>query len=310
MNRRFGRGREDVGFQCGGQRLAAWLYRSEAPPPQPCVVLGHGFGLTREAGLDAYARRFAAAGVTALAFDYRHWGGSEGDPRQLFDPARQRADWHAAIGFARSIEGVDPQRVAAWGFSVGGGHVIRLAAEDPRLAAAVAQMPFVEGLTMPRLQGIPKLLRLTALALRDVASRTTVPMRIAGPPGSLAGLTTPDAEEAYATMLPAGADWQNSVPARGALLAALFRPIRHARRVACPLLVCAAEHDAIAFPDRARRAAALAPRAELRTYPGGHFDAFFGRPMERCVIDQVAFLRRELSVEGVEDRVELGHDVA
>src|SRR3954468_16610609 len=97
--------RRDLTFPSGGEDCAASLFEAgtDAGPPWPCVVLAHGFGGTREVRLDAYAERFAAAGVAALVFDYRHFGASGGRPRQLLDIGRQLADWRAAIAFARAL---------------------------------------------------------------------------------------------------------------------------------------------------------------------------------------------------------------
>ena len=76
--------REDIEFKVGADRCAAWLYRpSGTSGPVPAVVLGTGFSCVRDQGLDGFAERFAAAGYVALAFDYRHFGDSEGRPRQL-----------------------------------------------------------------------------------------------------------------------------------------------------------------------------------------------------------------------------------
>ena len=63
----------------------------------PGVVLAHGWTGVREQRLDAYAERFAGAGLAALVFDYRHFGASSGEPRQLLDVKRELADWQAAI---------------------------------------------------------------------------------------------------------------------------------------------------------------------------------------------------------------------
>src|SRR5947209_8196715 len=98
--------RSDVTFDSWGERCAAWLYRPDASEPRPCVVLGHGWSGVREQALDRYAERFAAAGLAALVFDYRHFGASEGEPRQLLDIRRQLADWAAAISYARTLDGV------------------------------------------------------------------------------------------------------------------------------------------------------------------------------------------------------------
>ena len=72
--------RTDVTFDSGGEACAAWLYRPEGTGDSaaPCVVMAHGFGGVKEARLDAYAERFAAAGMAALVFDYRHFGARGG----------------------------------------------------------------------------------------------------------------------------------------------------------------------------------------------------------------------------------------
>src|SRR3954468_16202201 len=161
--------RRDLTFPSGGETCAAWLFEptTDADQPWPCVVLAHGFGGTREVRLDAYAERFAAAGIAALVFDYRHWGASSGLPRQLLDIGRQLDDWRAAIACARGLDEVDAERVAAWGTSFSGGHVLCIAAEDLRLAAAISQVPFVDGLWALRAAGRAAALRLTVAALRD-----------------------------------------------------------------------------------------------------------------------------------------------
>jgi dienelactone hydrolase len=128
--------RRDVTFDSGGERCAAWLYTPDTPGPHPIVVMAHGFGAVRAARLWAFAERFAAAGLAALVFDYRYFGDSGGEPRQLLDVSRQLDDWRAAIAFARSLDGVDPERVAAWGSSFGGGG---LAGSVPRRPVGTAR---------------------------------------------------------------------------------------------------------------------------------------------------------------------------
>src|SRR6266513_951351 len=115
--------RRDVAFTSPGDECRAWLFTPAAERP-PLVILGHGLGATREYGLEPYAHRFADAGIAALVFTYRHFGDSDGEPRQLLDIERQLADWAAAIAYARSLDGIDRERIALWGTSFGGGHVI------------------------------------------------------------------------------------------------------------------------------------------------------------------------------------------
>jgi dienelactone hydrolase len=295
--------RTDVTFTSDGTRCAAWLYRPEAAAgPVPCVVLAHGFTATRGARLDAYAERFAQAGLAALVFDYRHFGDSDGEPRQLLDIRRQLADWRAAVDCARGLEGVDPDRIAVWGSSFSGGHVMETAAADGRIAAVVAQAPFADGIAVLAAANPKAAAKITALALRDEArARLGRPPLLApavGPPGSAAAMTSPDAEPGFRAIAPPG--WRNAFTPRVMLRIGFYRPGRKAARIGCPVLVCVCDDDAITPARPALRAAEAAPRGEVRRYPIGHFDIYLGEWFERTVADQTAFLARHLLGAGAE----------
>lgn len=137
--------REDLRFPSGSEPCAAWLYRPARASADglPIVVMAHGLSGTRRDRLGAFAERFAAAGLFALVFDHRGFGDSGGAP-DLFHPARQLEDWQAAIDFARALPGVDADRVATFGSSMGGGNALAAAANDERVAVAISQVPFLD----------------------------------------------------------------------------------------------------------------------------------------------------------------------
>jgi uncharacterized protein len=288
--------RSDVTFESDGTVCAAWLYRPDAEGEVPCVVLAHGFGAVRELRLDAYAERFAAAGLAALVFDYRHFGGSAGEPRQLIDVGRQLEDWRAAIAYTRELDGIDSRRIALWGTSFSGGHVVAVAATDERIAAVVSQVPFTDGVSAARALGLRHLLRLTAAALRDEyrARRDRSPYYIpaVGPPGSLAAMTAPGAQEGVEAMTPPGFDLDNRCTPRVGLR--MYNSYRRLGQVRCPVLVCVCERDSTTLPAPTIAAAERAPTAELVRYPIDHFDVYVGEAFERAVRDQTAFLTRHL----------------
>lgn len=297
--------REDVSFPSGGLRCEGWLFRPRSKGPHPCVVMAHGFGGVRAARLDAFAARFASAGVAALVFDYRHWGTSEGTPRGLIDISSQRQDYRAALVRARELDGIDPERIALWGTSFSGGHVLSVAAHDSQVAAAVLTNPYVDGVAAihksRRTTGLVTSLRLARLAVADEMRRVLgqAPRRVAlvGPPGATAVFSTPDAEEGYASILPdEPTGWEETVPARILLRIAADRPARRATHIACPVMVGVCTRDRIAPVTPATRVAEEAPRAELVQYPCEHFDVFTGDGFERVVADQATFLVRALRV--------------
>ncbi|MFG3702133.1 alpha/beta hydrolase [Micromonospora sp. NPDC047620] len=135
--------RQRVTFTSGGDTTCAgYLYRpAGTTSPAPAVVLAHGFSGTMDR-LFPHAERFADAGFATLVFDYRSFGESGGEPRQVVDVAGQQDDLRAAVAWLRAQEGIAADRVALWGNSLGGAHVIAVAADDPAIAAVVAQIPF------------------------------------------------------------------------------------------------------------------------------------------------------------------------
>lgn len=107
--------RTNVSFASAGTSCRAWFYTSASRATRPCVVMAHGLGGVKEMRLDAYAERFAREGYHVLVFDYRGFGGSDGDPRRVVDVPGQHADWRAAIDFARTQSEVDAGRTILWG---------------------------------------------------------------------------------------------------------------------------------------------------------------------------------------------------
>ena len=291
--------RHDVFFPSGEDICAAWLYLPEELPDSvspPVVILGHGLGATREMRLDAFAERFARAGIAALAFTYRHFGDSGGQPRQLLSIKRQLADWDAAIGHVRTRRDVDGSRVAVWGSSFGGGHAITVASRHPELRAAVAQCPFTDGLASALALGPVASSKLLPVLARDLAAtvrgREPAMIPLAGAPGSPALMSAPDALPGYQALVPAGMTFRNEVAARVVPTIAAYRPGRAAKKVAIPILFCVSNTDTVTPPAQTLRYARTAPLGEIKTYAAGHFDFYLGEPFEALVRDQTEFLTR------------------
>ncbi len=282
--------REDLVFSVAGERCAAWLYPAAgAAEAAPAVVMAHGLSGTRRDRLGAFAERFAAAGFAALAFDHRGFGDSGGEP-DLFHPARQLEDWGAALAFARGLPGVDPDRVATFGSSMGGGNALAAAAADRRVAAAISQVPFLDLVRQAHRSSPRVVARTLSAAIRGDH------LPAVGQPDEAAFVNAPDAETGWRHVVAIGEDsrWRNRASARW-LLGRPFRPARQAATLHCPWLVCVGEADRVAKPGPAIAAARRAPHGELRLYPGvDHFDIYDGPEHEAVVADELEFLRRHL----------------
>ncbi len=277
-----------------GDACAGTFYRPDgATGAIPCVVMGAGGTLTQRDGIPAYAERFADAGFAALSFDYRHWGDSDGEPRRLVSVPRQLEDWRAAVSCARGLEGVDPDRIATWGMSSGGGHSLSAAVADPRVAAVIALVPMADGLAFAL---GPARLRVTWSNLAAVMRRGTATFAAAGPRGAQALFDEPEALPGF-ERLAAPNGWRNEVTMDYGGMPALYRPVRQATRIQAPVLVQLGERDAMAPRRAVERTAARAPRGELKRYPIDHFGCFWPEHIDEVAGDQVDFLRRKLVPE-------------
>jgi dienelactone hydrolase len=146
-----------------GVRLTAELYSPKAAAGKqlPTIIMSHGWGgtaaLLRDVALD-----FAHAGYMVIAFDYRGWGASDSrviltaaepakkdgnkftaevmEIREVVDPLEQTQDIFNVIHWAMGEPQVDKNRVGLWGSSYSGGHVVYVAAHDPRVKCIVSQV--------------------------------------------------------------------------------------------------------------------------------------------------------------------------
>ncbi|HEV2634089.1 MAG TPA: alpha/beta fold hydrolase [Actinocrinis sp.] len=304
----YGEERRELRFTSNGVECAAWHYPGSNGA---CVIMTSGFAMPKEPGTDRFARRFHEAGFSVLAFDYRRLGGSGGRPRGVATIKDQVADWRAALAFARTLPGVDAGKIAIWSFSLPGGYIVQVAAQEPGVAAAIAQSPNLDGQAATRnamrFTTPLAMLRLTARGVLDalggLVGRAPLLVPTSGPRGIVALLSTPDSLDGTGAIDPDGEypDWQQVVAARSTLRAGLYRPGRFAAQVRCPLLIVACDGDQSALAAPAVRAAGVAPRGELLRVPGGHYAPFLDAH-EEVVAAEVAFLRRHLAVQPSEGK--------
>ena len=292
--------RQDVQFSVEGQRISAWFYLPrDRSQPVPCVVMNHGFGGTKDAVLERYALRFVAAGTAVLTYDYRHFGQSEGQPRQLYDVSYQLDDLRAAIAYARGRGEIDPEKIVIWGTSAAGGYGLALAAEDERIAAVIGQCAGIDHeadskLFMER-EDMAYFLRLFVHAQRAKGrSRLGLsphPIPIVGVPGTMAMFAAPGAFTGYSRLFADSDTFQNEVCARLLFMGHGRDPNEAAAEVQCPVLLLVCEHDNLVAPDSHLKAAqALGDKAIVKSYPIGHFDIYEGQYFEEAVKEMIAFI--------------------
>jgi uncharacterized protein len=158
---------DDIAFRSAdimseGTRMGAEVFAPKNPQSEklPAIVMSHGWGgIASLLRPDAIA--FARAGYLVVAFDYRGWGKSDSrliladkslprkdgklavevkEVREVVDPIDQTTDILNAIHWVVGEKQCDPQRIGLWGSSYSGGHVVYVAARDPRVKAFVSQV--------------------------------------------------------------------------------------------------------------------------------------------------------------------------
>ncbi|MEO6606793.1 MAG: hypothetical protein ABIN55_14415, partial [Aeromicrobium sp.] len=126
----------------------------------------------------------------------------------------------------------------------------------------------------------------------NVAGRGSRFMPIVAQPGQIGAFTIDGAYEDYLAI--AGPSWRNEIAAELTLELGSRVPAKAAKSVTCPVLVQITDFDRSAPPNAAAKAAFKA-RAEVRHYPGDHFDVFPGKPFhDAAVKHSVSFLTRHL----------------
>lgn len=291
--------RTTVTIPSQGETLEAWLYRPETGSTPPVIVMAHGVAGTKEMRLDAYAEKFTAAGYACLVFDYRYFGGSTGEPRQLLSPRKQNEDWLAALAYARSLPDVDRGRVVAWGTSFGGGNVLKVAAEGNGLVAAIVQCPFTDGVASVAKISPPTTVRLTVAALRDLlASRKgrAVYVEASGKAGDLALMTASDSAAGVERITTGIGSFENAVTARSSLLILAAAPGRQTKNIRIPLFAALCERDTVAPAATAQKQISRAPLAEIHLYDSTHFDIYLGDAFVQASDDMLEFLRQHVPV--------------
>lgn len=298
--------RTDIEFKTtDGVTLRGWFYRPAADAttgPLPCIVLVHGFAGLKEMDLDAFADRFSSTlPVNCLVYDNRGYGSSDTGPDQPLRevlPDQQVSDMADAITYAQSrTADVDAARIAIWGSSYAGGHVLRLAAIDKRVKTVLSQVACVDGYaTFQRLVradfavGMDTAFTADRIARAAGADAARVPV-MDEDPLKASVLPTPDSYVFFSEWAKKG--WINDCTLRSVEAFRSYNPAADIHRISpTPLLMTVAANDVLTPTDLALEAYSRArePKA-LHIIPGGHFDAYLGPNFERNVSRQIAFLK-------------------
>ena len=248
----------------------------------PAVAFGHGFGGVAEGDLRDFAAVVARRGFRCLAFDYRNFGHSSGEPRQEVDPYGQVEDFRNAVSYLRSRNDVDPERIGVWGTSFGGGHVLVAGATDRRIKCVVSQAPTISSYKAAarrtRSDLVPALLRALE-ADRDARFRGEPPQSITMIDADPTAIVAYPQRASYNYLVgqePYTPSWRNEITLRSTEMTRTYEPGLYVPRIGpTPLLMIIAADDSVTPVDLQQEAFLQAhyPK-ELLIVPGDHYAVY------------------------------------
>ena len=127
--------RTRITFDVASETLVGDLYLPDGDGPHPAVFVAGPMTSVKEQVTGVYARALAVRGIAALAIDHRHYGESQGQPRQLEVYPRKIEDLRAAAAFLAQAPSIDPARIGAVGVCLGVGYALWAAVDNPTVRA-------------------------------------------------------------------------------------------------------------------------------------------------------------------------------
>ena len=291
MNYKFTR--EDVDFYSEGTRCSAWFYLPEKDKKCPIIVMAHGLGGTREMRLYEYAERFAQNGYACFLFDYRNYGASDGDKRQLINVKMQLKDWNNAIEYIKKDYRIDADKLLLFGSSFSGGHVTYLSAHRTDVKGAVAQCPYTDTMATIKEVGPGYILKRAPFVLADVLSCVTgyhpVMLKLSTYEGELAFM---EADEKTTRDFLEDAEFINKAPARTLLEFLKYSPGKYFSKINTPIFVAACTKDDLAPADKTIELSKKAKNSVCKRYDCGHFEVYCNEFFEEAISDYLEFYNK------------------
>ncbi|KAI1321404.1 DltD N-terminal domain protein [Xylariaceae sp. FL0255] len=254
--------------------------------------------------LPRVAAYFQKCNITALTYDPRTLGESDGHPRRDIDLAKHVSDLHDALTFLRQhVPLVHPEQIVYRGFSFNGVVALNAAALDKRCRAVIAVSPLTD-LSYPAEQ-LPVLFR-DAMRDREAQLAGGRPKYVAVLQkdgtcpygwGQGANMTEYEVAKKSAAVFPT---YENEMSLQTHYRISVWRPYNLMPLVAPTLvMIVTPEKDRMSLPQKQK---ALfdgfegGPKEHVRIPERGHMDALTGPGFDAIMDQQIEFLRRHVEL--------------
>jgi uncharacterized protein len=282
--------KESLTIQTAGGALAATLYAPGGDGKAGMVILCHGFCGIQTVLLPAFAEFFARNGFRALTFDYRGFGASDGEKGRLV-PAMQIEDINAAVRWVAGQAFHENGPIALWGTSLGGAHVIEVAARNELVSCVISQMPFGDGMSMiTRDMSDEGRNNLIETLEKMQARKETTGKEVMVSVNKV--LTDPDSTAFFEQVRKTHPEIDIKIPFLTVRETLLYSPAKAAPQVKAPVMVMAAENDIVNPPEQARLLfdALTCPKAWHIQNGARHYDLYSPPHFDEVASRQLAWL--------------------
>lgn len=124
-----------VSFEVDSDQVVGSLHVPDGKGPFAGLIFDGPLTSVKEQVTGNYAGALAERGFVTLAVDHRHFGESDGKPRQYEHPGHKAQDSRGALDFLSSLPEVDKKRFGAVGICAGAGYLAPVVAQDARIRA-------------------------------------------------------------------------------------------------------------------------------------------------------------------------------
>lgn len=125
-----------IEFKSDGLKLVGNLYypkNYESGKQYPAIVVSGSWTTVKEQMAGLYAQKLANEGFITLAFDFRNFGESEGEPRFFESPQLKKEDVKNAVSYLTSLNEVNSAKIGVFGVCAGAMYTLMASAEDDRI---------------------------------------------------------------------------------------------------------------------------------------------------------------------------------
>ena len=278
-------------FQSAGERVVGNLFMPRTKP-LGVVVTNGPLTSVKEQAAGVYAQAMAERGYAALAFDYRYFGESGGQPRQLENPQANIEDIRNAASALLADKRLEGLPLFALGICFGAGPMACAVAQDERFKAFAGVAGVYSDVAKTKQsmgEGYQAAIERGKKAEREweeTGVAETIPA--VAPDGGNVAMPLREAYEFYGTPRGAVPNYVNGFAVQSLAYTMPFDTLEPAKKLKAPVIIVHSEKALMPDFARAFYAAVTVPKQELWLPSQGQIDFYDDPKLIKPAADAIA----------------------